>query len=184
VPPEPVYVPKTTPGDLSPWVSFGSARGEYERWVPEICGICCLKMIGDTEGNTGQLSLYQMTMMAVANGTFIADQAEGIKGAYHRPLAELARQLGIACDAARDVNTLRIRRELGSGRYVILSVDLAKVGRGLRGGHLVLIYDHDDAADEVLLHDCSSVLREDGRAVSMTWSELESISNRKGLVVG
>jgi hypothetical protein len=50
----------------------------------------------------------------------------------------------------------RICLELSNGRFVILSVDLAKVDRDLRGGHLILIYAHDDAACEVLLHDCSS----------------------------
>jgi hypothetical protein len=83
-----VYVPKAAPGDPRPWVSFGCAEEEYERWVPQVCGTCCLKMIGDTKRTTRPLSLYQLTMMAVANGTFTVDKTGNIQGAYHHPLAD------------------------------------------------------------------------------------------------
>jgi hypothetical protein len=183
LPPEPEYVPKVRPGDPLPWLSFGSAKDEYERWVPEICGICCLKMIGDTVGTTRHQSLYQLTMMAVENGTFTIGEAGRIHGAYHKPLSELAQTFGIPCEVAANLTTARIRREIGNGRYAILSVDLGKVDSALRGGHLVLVYAHDGVG-EFLLHDCSSVLRQNGRAVKVTWSELENMSNRKGLIAG
>ena len=43
-----VFVPKTIPHDTTPWIRFGASQELYDQWIPEICGICCLKMIGDT----------------------------------------------------------------------------------------------------------------------------------------
>jgi hypothetical protein len=109
MPSSPVYICKKQPDDPEPWISFGSDRLQYERWIPEICGICCLKMIGDTTGATRQFTLYQLTMMAAANGTFVIGKDGGIKGAFHHPLAKLAESFGIPC---------RVMRKLDSGQLI------------------------------------------------------------------
>lgn len=180
--PVPVYVPKRRPGDTEPWIEFGSSEFEYKRWIPEICGICCLKMVGDTIGTTNELSLYKLTSMAVANGTFIAGEHGIIQGAFHYPLAELAQRLGIHCRVVSPLGIGEIREALARGMYAILSIDAAKVDRSLQGGHLVLIYGYDEPTDCFLLHDCSSMIQPDGCGVSISAHALASISNNKGLV--
>jgi hypothetical protein len=184
MPPVPVYVPKRRPDDAEPWIAFGSGQLEYQRWIPEICGICCLKMVGDTFGVTNNLSLYQLTMMAVANGTFIVGARGTIQGAFHYPLAELAERLGVRCRVMRTLGIGEITEALAQGMYAILSIEAARVDSSRRGGHLVLVYGYDQRADSFLLHDCSSMMRPDGCGVSISASALASISNNKGLIAG
>ena len=184
MPPVPVYVPKRRLDDVEPWVIFGSSQLEYQRWIPEICGICCLKMIGDTIGVTNELSLYELTMMAVANGTFIMSEHGTIQGAFHYPLAELAERLGMRCRVMRPLDIDEITKALAQGMYAILSIDTARVDSSLRGGHLVLIYGYDEPTDSFLLHDCSSMMQPDGRGVRISMRALAGISNNKGLVAG
>lgn len=184
LPPVPVYVPKRRPDDTEPWIAFGSGQQEYQRWIPEICGICCLKMVGDTVGVTSNLSLYQLTMMATANGTFIVSEHGTIQGAFHYPLAELAESLGIRCRVMRTLGIGEITEALAKGMYAILSINAARVDSSLQGGHLVLVYGYDETAGSFLLHDCSSMMRPDGCGVSISADALARISNNKGLVAG
>jgi Peptidase_C39 like family len=184
LPPVPVYVPKRWPDDSEPWIAFGSGPLDYQRWIPEICGICCLKMVGDTIGVTSDLSLYQLTMMAAANGTFIVSAHRTIQGAFHYPLAELAERLGIRCRVMRVLGISEIKQALAQGMYAILSINAARVDSSLHGGHLVVVYGYDEPAGSFLLHDCSSMMQPDGCGVSISADALASISNNKGLVAG
>jgi hypothetical protein len=141
-------------------------------------------MVGDTIGVTNNLSLYQLTMLAAANGTFIVGEQGTIQGAFHYPLAELAERLGIRCRVMRTLGAGEITGALAQGMYAILSIDAARVDGSRQGGHLVLVYGYDERADSFLLHDCSSMMRADGRGVSISASALANISNNKGLVAG
>ena len=141
-------------------------------------------MVGDTIGVTNGLSLYQLTMMAAANGTFIVSEHRTIQGAFHYPLAELAERLGMRCRVMRALGTGEITEALAQGMYAILSIDAARVDSSLRGGHLVLVYGYDEPEDSFLLHDCSSMMRLDGCGVRISARALASISNNKGLVAG
>jgi hypothetical protein len=141
-------------------------------------------MVGDTIGVTNDLRLYQLTMMAVANGTFIVGEHGTIQGAFHHPLAELAERLGVRCRVMSRLGSGEITETLADGMYAILSIDAAKVDSSRRGGHLVLVYGHDQPGDSFLLHDCSSMMRPDGCGVSISASALARISNNKGLVAG
>ena len=184
MPQVPVYVPKRRPNDTEPWIAFGSGQLEYQRWIPEICGICCLKMVGDTIGVTSELSLYQLTMMAAANGTFVVNEHGTIQGAFHYPLAELAERLGMRCRVMRTLGIDEITEALAQGMYAILSISAAKIDSSLRGGHLVLVYGYDEPAASFLLHDCSSMMQPDGCGVRISAHALAGISNNKGLVAG
>ena len=184
LPPVPVYVPKRRPDDTEPWIEFGSSQQEYQRWIPEICGICCLKMVGDTIGVTNNLSLYKLTMMAAENGTFVVSEDGTIQGAFHYPLAELAERLGICCRVMRTLGLSEIMEALTRGMYAILSIDAARVDNSLQGGHLVLVYGYDEPTGSFLLHDCSSMMQPDGRGVRISAHALAGISNNKGLVAG
>ena len=183
MPREPVYIPKRAANDAEPWTSFGSDRLSYEKWIPEVCGICCLKMVGDTFGVTNSVTLFEITGMAIANGTFVIGLDGVVAGAYHRPLAELFESFGFACELVRVLDTPRLLDALREGSYAILSIDMSKLVPGKVSGHLVLVYGHDDESDEFLLHDCSSVIQPDGRGVRLNRTTLESFSNRKGLIV-
>jgi hypothetical protein len=141
-------------------------------------------MVGDTIGVTNGLSLYQLTMMDAANGTFIVSEHGTIQGAFHYLLAELAERLGMRCRVMRALGTGEITEALAQGMYAILSIDAARVDSSLRGGHLVLVYGYDEPADSFLLHDCSSMMRLDGCGVRISARALASISNNKGLVAG
>jgi len=184
MPPVPVYVPKRQPDDNAPWIAFGSGPLEYQRWIPEICGICCLKMVGDTIGVTNGLSLYELTMMALENGTYSVDERGTVRGAFHYPLAELAERLGIRCRVMPTLGISEIKDALAQGKYAILSIDAARVDSSLEGGHLVLVYGYDARAGCFLLHDCSSIMQPDGCGVSISEHAMARISNSKGLVAG
>ncbi len=141
-------------------------------------------MVGDTIGVTNNLSLYQLTMMAVANGTFTGTEHGTIQGAFHYPLAELAERLGIRCRVIGALGIGEITEALAQGMYAILSINAARVNSSLRGGHLVLVYGYDEPADSFLLHDCSSMMQRDGCGVRISAHALSRISNNKGLVAG
>jgi hypothetical protein len=141
-------------------------------------------MVGDTIGVTSDLSLYQLTMMAAANGTFVVTGRGTIQGAFHYPLAELAERLGMRCRVMRTLGIGEITEALAQGMYAILSISAAKVDSSLQGGHLVLVYGCDEPAASFLLHDCSSMMQPDGCGVRISAHALASISNNKGLVAG
>jgi peptidase C39-like protein len=179
-----VYVPKRRPDDPEPWIAFGAGQQEYQRWIPEICGICCLKMVGDTIGVTRNLSLYQLTMMAAANGTFKVNEHGIIQGVFHYPLAELAESLGIRCRVMRALGIGELTEALVQGMYAVLSINTARVDSSLQGGHLVLVYGYDEPSDSFSLHDCSSMMQPDGCSVNISADALVRISNNKGLLAG
>ena len=141
-------------------------------------------MVGDTIGVTSNLSLYQLTMMAVANGTFVVGEHGTIQGAFHYPLAELAERLGMRCRVRRTLGIGEVTEALAQGMYAILSINAARVDSSRQGGHLVLVYGYDERADSFLLHDSSSMMRADGCGVSVSAGALANISNNKGLVAG
>ena len=68
----PRFVPKPTTRTHAgqPWVVFGSTKELYDYWIPHVCGICCLKMVGDTLGKTSSYTLYALTMMCLERGGF------------------------------------------------------------------------------------------------------------------
>lgn len=177
-----VFVPKCVPGDGSPWLNFGSSRSEYEKWIPHVCGICCLKMIGDSAGLTTQLTLYTLTLMCLAKRGFVQEADGKISGVFHYPLAELAGDLGLAAEVDGNLASGRCISHIRRGSILMLSVNLAKVNPSLSGGHLVVVYDYSPKSDVFMIHDCSSVLRTNGCGISISRRELDGISNRKGLV--
>lgn len=71
---------------------FGAPnKNEYEKWSPQVCGICCLKMIGDAYGSTSNISLYQLAMACKQKGGFKEFPGGEIQGVFYKPLLELAR---------------------------------------------------------------------------------------------
>jgi hypothetical protein len=107
-----------------------------------------------------------------------------VQGVFHYPLAELAERLGMRCRVMEKLGIIEITEALAQGMYPILSINAARVDSSLQGGHLILIYGYDEPGDSFLLHDCSSIMQQDGRGVSISAPALANISNNKGLVTG
>lgn len=180
-----VFIPKRRAGDEKPWVEFGSSPEDYRRWVPEICGICCLKMVGDTLGATHGVTLYDLTMQGVQKGVLVERDDGTIGGAYHHPLVDLAREYGIPGRVVRNLTADRIVEAIEQGKFAMVSVDLARVeGSSLSGGHLLLVYGFNPRDNIFGIHDCASLVRSDGEGMSIPRQELATMSNHKGVVLG
>ncbi|PIV38332.1 hypothetical protein COS31_00015 [Candidatus Roizmanbacteria bacterium CG02_land_8_20_14_3_00_36_15] len=175
------YVPKKYDSN---WQKFGApTRSEYEKWSPEVCGICCLKMIGDTYGSTTNTSLYQLTMGCKQRGGFRELPTGKIQGVFHQPLLELAKDYGLDGNIESDLDIKKVIASLQNGRFIILSLDKSKVNSKLKGGHLVLVYAYDPKSETFLINDPEPVLAKNGRDVKVRANRLGEISNKKGLVI-
>ena len=177
------FISKKT-NESIPWVKFGcDTQEEYEKWLPHICGICCLKMIGDTVNKTSQLSLYQLTLKCLSKGGFKTLDDGRIEGVFHYPLLQLAVELGLSGEVKRCIDTNQIIESVMNNRFVILSVDLKKIDAHLVGSHLLLIYGYQILDNKFILHDTSAILSKTGQAVLISGTYLEKISNKKGLII-
>lgn len=177
------YVPKKD-GSEKPWIGFGATQQDYEMWIPHVCGVCCLKMAGDTVHKTEDYTLYDLTMACLREGAFRITETGEIEGIFHYPLSRVAQTLGIPAVVDGHISEDKILQAIALGRFVMLSIDLAKVRPLLKGSHLVLVYSYIVATDTFLLHDCSSVIGKDGCNVQIRRQDLAAISNRKGLILG
>lgn len=178
------YIPKNYDNLNEPWIAFGApTRSEYEKWSPEVCGICCLKMIGDTYGSTTDTSLYQLTMECKQKGGFKELETGEIQGVFHRPLLDLAKDYGLDGNIESNLDIEKIIAFLQNGRFVILSLDKSKVDPKLKGGHLVLIHVYDSESETFLIHDPEPILAEDGQDVKIDPRRLEEVSNKRGLII-
>jgi len=139
-------------------------------------------MLTDTFGPHSQ-TLYSLLARCRELGGFEGDEAHGIRGVFHRPLLELARELGFEGTVEGRLSIDVLRRAVESGKLALLSIDLARVRGGLSGGHLLLVHAYDGESKEFLLHDCSEVLANPGENARVPEAVLEGISNRKGLIV-
>lgn len=167
-----------------PWVKFGcDTQEEYEKWLPHVCGICCLKMIGDTVNKTNRLSLYQLTLKCLSKGGFKILNDGKIEGVFHYPLLQLAVELGLSGEVKKCMDNKQIIESVTNNRFIILSVDLKKIDLHLVGSHLLLIYGCQKHTNKFILHDTSAILSKTGQAVLISGTYLEKISNKKGLII-
>lgn len=112
------YVPKKN-DDKKPWLLFGAPnKSEYERWSPEVCGICCLKMIGDAHGTTSDTSLYQLTMECKQKGGFKELPNGEIQGVFHKPLLDLAKDYGLEGTVEGNLDTEKVIFSLQNGKFL------------------------------------------------------------------
>ncbi len=178
------YIPKRYDGHYEPWLFFGAPnKDEYEKWSPEVCGICCLKMIGDAYGTTSNVSLYQLTMECKQKGGFKELPNGEIQGIFHKPLLNLAKDYGLDGSIEGNLDIPKIVDSLHNNRFVILSLDKSKINPKLRGGHLVLVHSYDPETKTFLIHDPEPILAEDGQNVRVDSDRLGGISNKKGLII-
>ena len=178
------YIPKNYDNLDEPWIAFGAPnRSEYEKWHPEVCGICCLKMVGDSCGSTSNISLYQLTMECKQKGGFKELPTGEIQGVFHQPLLDLAENYGLDGNVEGNLDLEKIITSLQNGRFIILSLDKSKVNPKLKGGHLVLVHTHDLKSDTFLINDPEPILAEDGQNIEVGSDRLEEISNKRGLII-
>lgn len=157
------YVSKKNYSDKKPWLQFGAPnKSEYEKWYPEVCGICCLKMIGDAYGSTVKVTLYQLAMeRKQKDGSRELPNSE-IQGVFHKPLLDLAKDYGLDGRVENNLKLEKVISSLQNGRFVILSIDKSKVNPKLRGGHLVLVHSLNLTSDTFLINDPEPILAKNG----------------------
>jgi len=178
------YIPKSYDNFDEPWIVFGAPnREEYEKWSPQVCGVCCLKMIGDAYGSTSNISLYQLTMECKQRDGFRELPTGEIQGVFHKPLLDLAQSYGLSGSIEGNLDFEKLTTALQNGRLVILSLDKSKVNPKYKGGHLVLVHAYEPESETFLVNDPEPVLAEDGRNVKVGSDRLEEISNKKGLII-
>jgi len=178
------YIPKNYDNFDEPWIVFGAPnREEYKKWSPQVCGVCCLKMIGDAYGSTSSTPLYQLAMECKQRGGFKELPSGEIQGVFHKPLLDLARSYGLDGSIEGDLNHERITAALQNGRFIILSLDKSRVNPRLKGGHLVLVHAYEPESDTFLINDPEPILAEVGQDVGITAKRLEEISNKRVLII-
>jgi hypothetical protein len=114
---------------------------------------------------------------------FREDERQQIRGVFHHPLLNLAREIGFDGVVESQLSASALRRAIEEGWFALLSIDLSRVGSALSGGHLVLVHSYDNGSNEFILHDCSEVLAYPGANVRLNNASLEDISNHKGLII-
>lgn len=174
------YIPKPdTVGD------FGcDTKGQLTLWRPEICGVCCLKMIGDTKRRTLGLSLWQLTQKCIDQGAFKVDNKTGvIDGIFHYPMMKVAHDLGLH-------GVVLPRLPLGLIKFLlllhiapILSIDLHKLDAKYEAGHLVVMVGYNKKDKAFVVHDPSSVLAKSGKFAHINVQTLKRITNNRGMVL-
>ena len=163
---------------------FGGEAEEYQLWRPHICGVCCVKMIGDAAGVTNGDTLMELVQDFVAAGALVVRDDGQVDGAFHHPMARVIEDLGLHATITGHLSVPTVAELVTHGSMVILSCDLAAMTGGRQsGGHLVLVYGYDAEQEAFLVHDCSEILGDDGRAAQVDATELARISNTKGLLV-
>jgi hypothetical protein len=171
------------PESSQPWVYVGFPTAEeWEMWNPHICGICCLKMLADTFRSDSP-TIYTLTSRCRELGGFREDERQQIRGVFHHPLLNLAREIGFDGVVKGQLSAGALRRAVEDGRFALLSIDLARVRPDLSGGHLLLVHSYDEDSNEFILHDCSEILARPGSNIRLKDTYLERISNHKGLIV-
>jgi hypothetical protein len=173
------YIPK--PDTVA---DFGcDTKEQLHTWRSEICGVCCLKMIGDTKSCTVDLSLWQLTMDCLRQGAFIKNNTGQIDGIFHRPMVKVARGLGLhACVLPK--LPLSFLKFLLAVRFTpILSIDLHKLNPKYEAGHLVVVVGYDRKNRTYIVHDPSSVLAIPGKSARVSFEMLKQVSNNRGVVL-
>jgi len=139
-------------------------------------------MLADTFTST-RTSLAGLTGRCIELGGFRHEGNGSIKGVFHRPLLQLAMELGFDGVVEGHLTSEVLKHALDAGKLAVLSIDLARVRPELSGGHLLLVHSYDAASKEFSMHDCSEVLSIPGASVRLGEATLARISNRKGLVL-
>ena len=165
-------------------MAFGCRdKAAYEYWVPHVCGICCVKMVGDTYGLTNQYSLYDLTMQCKSLGGFKESKDGKMRGVFHHPLVELAKEVGLAGRVERRLENDRIKAGIKKNHFAVLSIDLHRLTGFMNGDHLILIHQYDSEKDSFILHDCAALVGCKGKNTKISPARLDAISNYKGIVL-
>lgn len=176
------FVPKIEKFTDEPWVLFGANKQIFEKWIPEICGICCLKMIGDSYNTTKEITLYSLTIECESLGGYKNDAGQ-IRGVFHYPLLHLAQQHKLRGFVAKKLSICNIIDQISRKRFVILSIDLQKISKGLSGSHLILVHGYNFNKQCFIVHDCSHAIATNGEGVELSNVIMNKISNNKGIVI-
>lgn len=165
------------------WQKAGAPnKNEFIDWNNDLCGLYCLKMVGDYFNVTKNTSLWEILIKCRELNGFKDINGERV-GVFHKSLLKTAKSFGLKGKTERNFNLKKIIKNLSKNHLVILSVDKNKINSKLTGGHLILVYDYLVDKDICILHDPDQILSKSGENVEINLGELAKISNNKGLVI-
>jgi len=174
-----IYVPKPKTVE-----EFGStSKKEFLKWIPEICGVCCFKMVGDSKGKTNKRTLWELTQESVQVGAFRQLPDGKIEGIFYKPLVKLAAKYKMHGKIYRWLPLVLVRLLLRQDHTPILSIDLSRLDKKYEAGHLIVIVGYDKKNKEFIVHDPSSVLDVPGEFIHISQKKLRHSSNRRGMVL-
>ena len=180
----PPFIPQRFSHKKEPWLAFGARnREDYEIWSKEVCGICCLKMIGDSWELTTYRSIYSLTIDCLNSGGFTITSDGVIHGVFHKHLLHLAQENHMDGQVVKHLDMKTIIRALSESSYVILSVNTAKLKPCFPDNHMVLVYACSPHGQILHLHDPGRILSKTGKNIQLSRKQLERISNNKGLII-
>lgn len=168
------------------WQKSGADTAEeYAFWAPRICGVACLRMALDHWGRPVPPSVVLARDLQEA-GAYVRDGDE-VRGLIYRPFAEyVTGRWGLHARVAPDLPAADIRREVTSGRLVLVSVHKSvrtpEVDPPSKGGHLVLVVGAD--AEGVELNNPSGFPGRSQQHARVSWTTLERFSAGRGVVLG
>ncbi len=70
IPKKIIFIAKRENNDTNPWIKFGSNQFIFDKWIKEVCGVCCLKMILDSYQIKPTKTLWELTSDLIKIGAF------------------------------------------------------------------------------------------------------------------
>jgi hypothetical protein len=150
---------------------------EYVRWARCGCGMACLQMILEAQGEPAP-PLAELGRRCIAYGGYEAQPARGFGPLIYAGFVEfVAAEFDLAARVAAPLRLADLLRAVAGDEVVLASVSVeirALAAEGVRrGGHLVLVIDVDADAGRLCFHDPSGDRPDSSRAV---WLENDTFA--------
>lgn len=187
-------IPKILSGELALindplWANSGAPSPEaYAEWASHICGMACLRMIlGQRHGLEHTPSLFTLKDQCLAHQGYVLEN-QNIKGLYYRPFIEWIRTAyGLSAELKEHTPIQDIVSALKTNSVFMASVHPSirtpEVTPPHQGGHLILVYDHDDINQTVTFHNPSGHLLSSQQAVVLSISDFERFYAGRGILI-
>ncbi len=178
------FVAKGTLNSVEDAEKFGGTLEKFNFWRPHMCAVCCIKMVGDAVHKTDGITLSDLVDMSVNDGVY-RREGDDVKGAFHYPMVDLLKKLGIYAEVGKNIDIQTLKRLLIEGKVIFLSVNLAKVrGSKHKESHMIVLYKYDESTGTFHLNDCANFIDPKGYDIQIDEQYLKELSNNKGVIVG
>lgn len=173
--------------DDSLWKNSGAKdKEEYIFWSWRACGMTCLKMILDDMGK-GQYPLVELARSCVKYGGY-DPKRDDLGLIYKQFCIFVKKDFGIKAKVVKRLNIREIKRELGKGSYVIVSVhpdirDRENPEPKRKGGHLVLVVGYDEDSKKLYINNPSGTYQISQKSYDLTEKEFEKFFAGRGVIL-